>query len=125
VGPPDGAPGEPAVGFDDKAEAEPPDAAWRETYCGEVPARLKHKAPFERDGVLCRETRESPAQSRAARKKLLARDKGQAVGPFHRLSARFLNTDHPSRRLTRGPRGGSGTDGSGGAAPTAGAPPTS
>jgi hypothetical protein len=36
VGPPDGAPGEPAVGFDDKAEAEPPDATWLETYRGEV-----------------------------------------------------------------------------------------
>lgn len=102
--------GEP-VNDDGQAEEDMTDETWLDTYCGEVLARLKYTAPFKRDAILYRQTRDARHKFRGALKKPLAQSKIQIVGPFYRLLAKTVNVDHPSRWLPCGPCGGSGMDG--------------
>ena len=96
-----------------KAEGDLSDEEWLEAYCSEILAKLKYKAIFKKDAILYRHSSDLRHKLRAGSKKLLAQGKGQLVGPFFLLYARFINTDHPRSWLHCGPCGGTGMSGDG------------
>ena len=94
-----------------KTEAEMTGDEWLDRYCGEVLAKLVHKAHYKADALLWRAIRDARDDFRSRTKKALSQSKVGVKGPFHYLVSRFVNVAHPSTWLPCGPCSGSGNSG--------------